>query len=117
MPTMERIARAAAALKSADPSLRAEDTAAAAGNTVAELMSNLTRASRLRAFFHRQGLTDHDVVLFPLVIMSAMIALNDPTLAYIQPVSADQIDFYKRHRLALDAIFLDDSPPAKPGKR
>ncbi len=87
-----------------DPSFRAQmDNSDSDSKTITETEARLKSYPRYLAFFTRHGLNADDVVLMPLVLMSAGVAAEYPQSAakLADQTSQAQIAFFKAHEAEL----------------
>lgn len=86
-------------LHAMDPNKHLDDNA----KTLAQMEAKLNAMPQAAAIFRRHGLTAHDVVVMPLALMDAGVAVSYPKAAasLSDRVSPAQIAFYKQHMAEL----------------
>ncbi len=93
------------ALEEKDPAFKAEVENATTDkeNTIAQIEAKMDKHPRLVAIYRKHGLKDDDVILMPLALMGAMVAVQYPQAAHglAARTSAGQIAFFRAHQKEL----------------
>ena len=104
--SMAKISAMQAAMDDAKKNIPASKRMQGVGNdskTLAEMEARLNAMPEVVALYRRHGLTVHDAVVMPFVLMDAGVAVAYPSAApkLADRISPAQIAFYKQHRAEL----------------
>ncbi len=88
-----------------DPAFKAEVEGAKTDkeNSIAQLEAKMDKHPRLVAIYRKHGLNDNDVIMMPLALMGAMVAVQFPQAApgLAARTSPKQIAFFRAHQKEL----------------
>lgn len=101
------------ALEKKDPAFKAEAEADDGDDndhdSIAQLEAKMDKHPRLIAIYRKHGLSDADIILMPLALMGAGVAVQYPKAAasLADQTSPQQIAFFKAHQAELKSMSWD----------